>query len=494
MNIIEQNPFRILGVPSNASAREIAANQSRLKAYLAASKAVSFPLDSIGGLPAINRTTENVSQAISFINLPQDKLRYALFWFLKPEDSVGTMAWEYLIKGDENKAIELFSKRDSAASLINRGVLSFVKGNNTDGLRLLCEMIHCENFRTEFVNIIAGDTFQTTEDEIVDQFLSTLFEEIDALKIYQAIEGYADKRIVEKVRKYAVEKPIALIEEAIAKVKDIKGEDPNVWLKAGKTLSDSTRKFLLQVQQMLGNSDLQYQHLADKLANQILQCSINYFNNSDERRTPVTNAKQLAEYAAKIAVGKMTKDRCDKAVNTLKDKECDLPPAEVEQEVFAVFEELRNFCNKPDQIEHSVTLLNNTKPKLQIIKTRLGASNSYYLKLSTQVVGNALHNVIAEVNSAQNNLSGYSTMGIYALELIKPTFQAAWKATLLMDQFDIEADFRSRYNTNRNTLRGLCGQLGISTYTSNNSDTDWGTIIGWIIGITVFIICLATCN
>lgn len=40
----------------------------------------------------------------------------------------------------------------------------------------------------------------------------------------------------------------------------------------------------------------------------------------------------------------------------------------------------------------------------------------------------------------------------------------AWKATMIMDGFDMEADYKAkRYNENRSTLKRLCEQLGVST-------------------------------
>lgn len=530
MNAINNNPFRILGVPSNATARDIAANQSRLKAYLAASKLVSFPLDGVGGLPSLTRNEELVSQATANINLPQDKLTHALFWFIKPEDSVGSMAWEYLLKGDVDKAIELFAKRDTFASIVNRGVLAFIAGDSITGITCMGKMLQDAKLRTGFVKAITDTTFQITEDELAELFFSNLFEELDAFAVYQNIVDSVDSWTVKYVRKYSIEKPVSFIEEAITKAKSTKGEDPTVWWNAGKELRDSTHNVLLQLIELVGANDSSYQHLADKLANQILQCSIYYFNNSDESREYVLNAKKLAEYSVKIAVGKLTKDRCENAVETLKQKEKNLPPAGVEQEAIAIFKELKAFCEKPDKIEHSVTLLNNTKPKLQAMKAKLGVTNSYYLKLSSQVVNNALHNVIEEVNAAQNALSKiakYSSLGIVGLDLPRPTFKAAWDVILLMDKFDLEDSFKERYNTNRRTLKDLCGQIGISTSTyrpptsstktppsstsssssyssssysssSSSSSSDfWDEYGGCIIQIIIYgiiVLCIATCN
>mgnify|MGYP007056253654 FL=1 len=61
-----------------------------------------------------------------------------------------------------------------------------------------------------------------------------------------------------------------------------------------------------------------------------------------------------------------------------------------------------------------------------------------------------------------------------ALSNIQSVMRSAWNATKIMDGFDMELSFKTnRYNPNRNTLRDLCNQIGISTstYSSGNSST-----------------------
>ena len=129
-----------------------------------------------------------------------------------------------------------------------------------------------------------------------------------------------------------------------------------------------------------------------------------------------------------IVVGQMAKDRCKENVDTLQKIIDNLPPSEVYSEDRAIHEELRKYCLLPDKICYAVTLLNNTRPHLQAIKRKLGASNEYYLRISSQVVRNALSNVIAEVNASNSN------------DILK----SAWELTLFMDTFDLEVSFKEK--------------------------------------------------
>lgn len=219
--------------------------------------------------------------------------------------------------------------------------------------------------------------------------------------------------------------------------------------------------------------------IADKLGLEILQCAIDYFNDSEEPDA-AHKAMSLQKYAKSIVVGQMAKDRCKENVDILQRIIDNLPPSEVFAEDRAIHEELRKYCLLPDKICHAVTLLNNTKPYIQSIKRKLGVSNAYYLKISTQIVGNALSNVIAEVNEAQSIFSAdkddpnAALAAILGITHVKSVLEEAWKATRLMDGFDMESDYKNdRYNKNRSILIELCEQLGVSTsaYTSSPSSS-----------------------
>ena len=68
--------------------------------------------------------------------------------------------------------------------------------------------------------------------------------------------------------------------------------------------------------------------IADKLGLEILQCGIDYFNDSEEPDA-AHKAMSLQKYAKSIAVGQMAKDRCKENVDILQRIIDNLPPSEV---------------------------------------------------------------------------------------------------------------------------------------------------------------------
>ena len=463
MDIITNNPYRYLGVYSNSPTKERVANKGKMNAFLKVGKPVSFPLDIPALLPTIERTVETVAHAESELTLPMDQIRFAQFWWMNttPLDKI---AFNHLTSGNIEMAKTIWEKKNNVSSLQNRFVLSVINNDLNEAIKY-AESLYT-SFSDEFISSVIGDNIAASTplwQMLIDSLVN---EKIDILPFMDVIEN-------EEWKNYISEKTILplidALSQAIDSAKSSRGEGPVSRLKAGQKLMSSTKSTLTQLRKCLKKSDIRYQTIVDKLATEILQCGIDYYNDSDDDDC-ATKAMKLQKYALTIAVGNMTKQRCKENVEILQKVIDNLPPTEVFAEDKAIREELRKYCLLPDKIVHAVTLLNNTKPYLASIKNKLGVNNSYYLKISTQIVGNALHNIIGEVNDAQSILKvnkddpNAALAALLGLTRVKSALEEAWKATLIMDSFDMESEFKSnRYDVNRKTLKGLCDQLDVST-------------------------------
>lgn len=465
MNILQNNPYRLLGVYSNSPTKERLANHNRMKAFLKVGKPVSFPLDLPQYLTSINRTETSVVEAEAKLTLPKDQILYAQFWFVKatPLDEV---AFKHLLSGEIDKAEEIWQKKECVSSLQNLIVCSLMR-NKYDFAIMCAEVLYGNTqYLNQFVSTIIGTGGNFDVSNLAFSFLDILCDEIGASKLLSFITNSSWK---EHIGEKAVKPLVDSIQEAINIAQKTKGKGSSARLNAGETLRRNTRNAILQLKGFLSTKDLQYQMIADKLGLEILQCGIDYFNNSEEPDA-AHKAMSLQKYAKSIVVGQMAKDRCNENVDILQRIIDNLPPSEVFMEDKAIHEELRKYCLLPDKICHAVTLLNNAKPHIQSIKRKLGVSNAYYLKISTQIVGNALSNVIAEVNEAQSIFSAdkddpnAALAAILGVTHVKSVLEEAWKATRIMDGFDMEADYKSgRYGKNRSILKELCGNLDIPT-------------------------------
>lgn len=456
MNILQNNPYRLLGVYSNSPTKERLANHNRMKAFLKVGKPVSFPLDLPQYLSSINRTETSVVEAEAKLTLPKDQILYSLFWFVKatPLDEV---AFKHILSGEIDKAVEIWQKKECASSLQNLIVCSLMRNDFAHTLSYAETLYGNVQYIGHLVSAVNGTDGNVDATDLAFSFLDILCEEFGATKLLPFVSVASWRNhIEEKTVKPLIDK----ISDAIDIAKKSKGKGAKARLNAGETLRRNTRNAILQLKGFLSTKDLQYQMIADKLGLEILQCGIDYYNDSEEPDA-AHKAMSLQKYAKSIVVGQMAKDRCKENVDILQKIIDNLPPAEVFAEDRAIKEELRKYCQLPDKICHAVTLLKKTRPYLLSIKQKMGADNAYYLKITTQVIGNALHNIIEEVNEAQKYDPAKERRRM--IKDIKISVLNAREALLLIDDLEMEKDFeQKRYLPNRATLNSMLVQFGSS--------------------------------
>ena len=466
LKIITDNPYRILGVYANSPKKDIVANKGKATAFLKVGKSVEYPLDLTGIMPPVERTLDTMSKADSDITIAREQIKYAQFWFVKmtPLDDI---AFNHLVSGDMDKAKEIWSKEENLSSLQNKMVCYLIEGYYEYALTE-AEKLY-ERFGDEYVKEIdSNSTLQMNRTELFHQLIDLLGEEVGMLSLLEC-------ELEEETRAYIGEQAVTPLIEKITieinKSKSVDRDNPQRRLSAAKRLISNTEKELQQLKDNLDTDDPRYQMIADKLGLEILQCGIDYYNNTEDDDAPQT-AMKIQQYAQNVVVGSIARQRCEENVKILRKIIDNLPPATVMDEDKAIKAELAKYVLLPDKISHAITLLQNTKPHIQSIKRKLGFTNTYYLNISTQIVQNALHNVIEEVNDEQNAFAAKmqfrTNVNAFDLVDIRKVLKEAWTATTIMDEFDLNSDFKSHYNKNRSSLKSMCMSVAVSTNTGNS--------------------------
>lgn len=298
MELIDKNPYRILGVFSNASLKEITANKTKLARYASVGKSVSFDADMDGVLPPVTRTAESVEKAFADLSLPQDKLKHALFWFVK-DTNFDELALGHLNAGSVDKAAELFGKRESWSGLMNTGVLAMVQGDMGIAIGCLTKVIHTSDYRTAMLNAVCGDTFQIKEAELAKQFVDKLKEMRPASELYPLfVANSFDISDADYLKGSMTDEPTEKLNAEISKAKAVK-EDGVAMYEAGAALQRNAKPLLEQLEGLLGVSSMEYKLLVDKCAKAVLQCCIDSFN-SLQNKIDDGEAECFKEYAPKV--------------------------------------------------------------------------------------------------------------------------------------------------------------------------------------------------
>ncbi len=467
---------------ANSPKRDIVSNKGKATAFLKVNKPVEFPLDLKGIFPAPNRTLDLMNEAEAHLAIAKEQIKYAQFWFLQKMTPLDDIAFNHLLAGNMAGAKEIWSKQESLSSLQNKLVCYLIE--NKPWLAVKTAEKLYEKYGADYIRKIdANCTLQMSATDLLHQFVDSLGEEIGMQKLLGYELGADTKAYISS---QTVGPLINIISVEVEKTKKVDHKDPKARIEAARKLVTNTKESFSQLKSILPATDPQYQMIADKLGSEILQCGIDYFiGMKDKEDDAPSTAMKMLKYARTIVVGSLAVGRCDDQIKELQKYIDELPPKEIAKEDRAIKVALSKFVKLPDKISHAVTLLKEAKPHLQAIKTKLGATNAFYLKLSTQIVGNALHNIVEEVNAVQQGnvveLGNGLTIDLDSLmtlddrrakyNRIKSTVREAWNATVLMDGFDMEPSFKSHYNENRNTLKSMCNQMGISTYVSRHTIT-----------------------
>lgn len=342
MESISNNPYRIAGILSNATTKELEKQKGKIRAYTRIGKEINSDFD-FQILGSIDRTEDSINKAFSNLQQNQDKVNYSLFWFLNASPFDNT-AIEYLKNGDKGKALEIWEKVTKGKDINSKNFSAF---NNIGTLKLLSQyqneiregikskikLIESDYFEN-FVHSIADETLTIDNEKQLELFIDELL--IQLKNQYSSSEILATRALIEilnlfkpcneKTLKYlskkSTEEPLLKIESQIESCKQKRKADKGRTYEFGLKLFTNTKDDLSLLKSLLGKSDLKYKAVADQLANEIMQCGIDYFNESQENDSSenyLELSQELIKLADSIAVGKLAKDRAKDSLVTLDD-------------------------------------------------------------------------------------------------------------------------------------------------------------------------------
>lgn len=344
MNVIQNNPYQTVGLLVGATAREQDRQIKRLKQYIEAEQEPQddFSFPALGNL---NRTLDSVEEAASKLNLDSDKINAALFWFWNGNPITDEAAFDALKDGDIETAYEIWDKlitrtdedghrfwkpvtEKNYSAFHNCSVINIIRANGNLHNAIASNLYFLESdLVRKFVSAVADETHKTNKKELQLLFLNQLHSDIEANKkisLSKFLEILNKHEFVAKqdFMKSFVQKPIEQIEQKIETAKNKRKANKANAANAGQELLTSIANDLTQLKNIVDANDIKYTSVADKVANEILQCSIDYYNDSQEKDSNsdyAETAMKLAKQAETLAVGNLTKDRIKDNIETLEE-------------------------------------------------------------------------------------------------------------------------------------------------------------------------------
>jgi hypothetical protein len=473
MKLIQDNPYRIAGILSNANARELERQKAKITRYASIGRQVDSELD-FPFLGNIDRSESSITKAFSGIEQNQDKVSHSLFWFLKA-NTFDETAINYLINGDKDKAVEIWDKVTNGKEVTSKNfscfnnigtlkLLSDSKDEIKEGLEAKIKLIESSNF-ADFVHTVADQTYTIDNQKQAEKFVDDVLKQFkgqysssDTLKLFSNCNGTTQKYLSQKF----TEEPLHNIESQIESTKNKRKTNKSGAYELGLKLFVNCKDDLATLKSLLGISDLKYKMIADNLAKEVMQCGIDYFQEWKESKNPSEEGLKLLKYAQSIAIGSQTKDRIKENINGIEEWAKTAP---VKKEFEFILKKLVAFRNANDTIENARDLVSSCKPKLQSMKSILGSSNEEYMNLSTAIANNALGMLVTVINDEQNN----PLVRIGHFDTLKTALRGALAVSKEIESLDMKSEQRSHFNTNYSTLKSIASQLGVWTYSSSST-------------------------
>lgn len=520
MKIIKDNPYRIVGLLVGATAREQNRQIKRLKQFIEAEQEpqddFSFPV-----LGEYDRTISSIDEAASKLNLDQDKMRAAIFWFYNGNEITDEPAFDSLKDSGVDNAKEVWSKLTSSGDITKRNCSAYqnlstlllqlsenednIDSNHfAEGIRLKLEYLESD-FANELIDSATDVTFKTNRKDLQLIFLSAIQEEIEQIESISSdeflgiIDG-VDFIAKEEFLKSFISKPISAIEKLVSDCKTQRKSVKKDVIVAANSLYKSARPLLGNISTVLGSNNKQFITISDKVAEEILQCGIQLFNDYRESETydPSESALKLCKAAKSLAKGNIVRQRIEENSGNIQEWVDDKPARELNDKIgkdveyiveklnlssetlnnkgkyprgyndpysklpfeqqphnrpYSPYEDLLT-SNPYSTVEnkHNINLfylardtVTRCRPKLDNIREAVGSSNEIYQKLSNDVASLSMACLIEYVNNSGNQALGFPPdVGEHEI-----------KAMNAIGDLYMKPELRQRYNEQKQSLSNL---------------------------------------
>lgn len=458
---IVHNPFRTLGVLANSSLKERMANLNRFSAFQKVGKPIGtlYDFDEVIGEKPV-RTQDALDEAQRELNLPIDQFKWSLFWLVSTS-SAEDIALKNLNAGNLEKAISILEKFPTWSAVLNCATLSLMKGNL--GTAAIYISALSDEYRESLLKGFGLEVLNLSSDKILGIYFEELSNSFSRTEILKAFEGLPSYELIEqKVSKKLTDTLSKLI--SIAGSCDKDNSESN--LRAGKKLMQSAILIINDLKRI--GPDSTHEIIADKLAIQVLQNGINYYNNTDDEEAPRI-AISLFKFANQTAVGQIAKDRCQDNFDIIKEAFDSLPPVEAKEDILNIKQRLDRFGDNTKSAELSIRLIEECAICLGNLKEKNLLAHPSCVAITTQIIRKALNSVIGAVNKAMEDVKNASSYGRYSqVQATKNVLKSAWDATLMMEKLPIEDEARGWFSKNKTTLKGLLDDAGIHAINITN--------------------------
>ena len=501
MELVLNNPFRILGLPATASTRDITKRISDLETFAELGKAKTYPHD-FPNLGALDRSLEAIKDAARKIEQTEGRLFHSFFWF-RAGDSVDELAFDCLATGNVDEAVELWGKQLGKKGTkkytwrLNRSVLRLVRANGRtldkeemdEALEDLGFVID-DDLNDSIQDVLSGNESGLNRESIwrrvVDEMVGLVQSSAgtpygkNAVKIVESFWSFPSE-----ARDYVSSKIInPFIEEVNDAIKVSEGlrADEDIEALQVKNHLDKVETIIKDLEDVLGQEDIRFQTIANAYADEVCACAVKALNKFKKPKL----AMSLIQWADSLPSFSRVKSRIEENLEIIQS----WVEEDEEDELFG--ELIKKLKVDVYTLTQASNMLESMKRELAKIKTNVGSTDKRYIMISCACANRILGFLIDTVNDAQNSFSSQKN-----LTDLQSTIGQATGLTRKLLLLDLDGATRARVNKNLETIEDINGSVTtaatIRANRASSSSNIFDEIPGWVWVVGVIFL-LSTCS
>lgn len=283
---VVNNPYRILGVFSNSSRREIEQNYSKISRLVAAKKAVFYPSDLETVLGTVDRQAKELKKAKGALESSRDRLVSSFFWPILITTSIEAIsAIDLICAGRLKEAIAILNNEESLHSCVNRAFVGLLNDEPDIAVSDWFTVFESETLLNEYIGYVCGDEFTISPSDCKILFLNALCEEYGAINLYQRVKGKSiPAEALSDISLRARNSYVGEIDELLIKYPIRKGRPSFEILFFADNLQKQSQPLLEQFSLFCEDDQVTYSIYADKLAERINQLVVAAYNEAYRKK------------------------------------------------------------------------------------------------------------------------------------------------------------------------------------------------------------------
>ena len=328
MELIEKNPYRIIGLLAGFSEREFQKQKTKITRYASIGRSVEAEFD-FPFLPSMTRDELLLRKAFSQIEQSRERVNYSLFWFLNC-NSFDDTAINYLINGDKEKALNIWDKVINGKDINSKNfscfnnigtlqILSYSIEDIKEGILKKINLIESSSFK-DFTIAVSDQTYVIDSQGQIQNFVNEILNEFSKNYSNSELLGLFEKcdlSTKKYVSKKFTEEIVLKIETNVEKTKKSRKDYKRRAYDLGLQLLSESKTDLNKLKSMVGTQDINYKLISDNVSKEIMQCAIDFFNDCGQPEEQIDKVLDLLNKTKLICSNQSTIDRINENINEL---------------------------------------------------------------------------------------------------------------------------------------------------------------------------------